>query len=89
MQRLERLHAHLCTGPRAALQRSLAIAEPAADENAGLKLLTDRQLKDFLIDGVAVIPVEGPPPVLARGLLREGDGAARPHGESAEPSAAE
>ena len=56
MQRLERLHAHLC--PRAALQRSLATgAEPAADEDAGLKLLTDRQLKDFLIDGVAVIPV--------------------------------
>ena len=67
VERLARLHAHLSaaaaeppTGTLAALPVAQHAAA-AADENEGLKLLTDRQLKDFLIDGVAILQVDEMP----------------------------
>ena len=56
MQRLAKLRDHLFSGD-AAVSSGLRSQETAADPNEGLKLLTDRQLKDFLVDGVACIPV--------------------------------
>ena len=64
MDRLARLHTHLAPPSSPCLSRDITPAptpQPAADANAGLKLLSDKQLKDFLVDGVAIVQVDDMP----------------------------
>ena len=61
-RRLTRLAQQMCE-PLALTpsQRSSASTAAADDPNVGLQLLTERQVKDFLVDGVLIIQVDDMP----------------------------